>query len=52
MKNLIIKLSFIIVTIGVSAQENINEMLAAGIQDAEHFTTDYISPASEGVAFA
>lgn len=35
----------------INAQENINDLLAAGIADAERFTTDYINPATEGVAF-
>ncbi|QHI36330.1 hypothetical protein IMCC3317_16920 [Kordia antarctica] len=35
----------------VNAQENINELLAAGIDDAKRFTTDYIAPASEGLAY-
>lgn len=33
------------------AQENINDLLAAGIADAERFTADYIAPASEGLAY-
>lgn len=37
--------------ISVNAQENIDDLLAAGIADAERFTADYISPATEGVAF-
>ena len=51
MRNLLLKLTFIIVPISVFAQENLDDLLAAGIQDAERFTTDYINPASEGVAF-
>lgn len=38
-------------TISINAQENIDDLLAAGIADAERFTEDYINPASEGVAF-
>lgn len=34
-----------------SAQENLDDLLAAGIQDAKTFTTDYIAPAEEGVSF-
>jgi hypothetical protein len=34
-----------------NAQENIDDLLAAGIADAKTFTTDYIAPASEGLAF-
>ncbi|EDP95389.1 DUF6588 family protein [Kordia algicida OT-1] len=35
----------------VNAQDNINELLAAGIDDAKRFSTDYIAPASEGLAY-
>ena len=34
------------------AQSNINEILAAGLNDAETFTTDYLSPASEGIMYS
>ncbi len=34
------------------AQSNINEILAAGLNDAEKFTTDYLSPASEGIMYS
>ncbi len=33
------------------AQENINDLLTAGINDAKRFSTDYLAPASEGLAF-
>lgn len=36
----------------VNAQDNINELLAAGIDDAKRFSTDYIAPASEGLGYA
>ena len=35
----------------VTAQSNINELLAAGLDDAEKFTTDYLSPATEGMMY-
>lgn len=35
----------------VKAQENVNDLLAAGISDAQRFTKDYIAPASEGLGF-
>ena len=35
-----------------SAQSNINEILAAGLNDAERFTTDYLAPASEGFMYS
>ena len=34
------------------AQSNINEVLAAGLDDAEKFTTDYLAPASEGFMYS
>jgi len=34
------------------AQSNINEILAAGLNDAETFTTDYLSPVSEGIMYS
>ncbi len=42
MKDLLVKLTFVVIAFNLNAQENINDLLAAGIQDAEHFTTDYI----------
>ncbi len=33
------------------AQSNINDLLAAGIEDAQQFTDDYLSPLSEGVVY-
>jgi hypothetical protein len=35
-----------------SAQSNINEVLAAGLADAEQFTNDYLSPVSEGAIYS
>ena len=35
-----------------SAQSNINEILAAGLEDAEKFTNDYLSPVSEGAIYS
>ncbi len=35
-----------------TAQSNINEILASGIDDAERFTTDYFAPASEGFMYS
>ncbi|WP_274473728.1 DUF6588 family protein [Mangrovimonas aestuarii] len=35
----------------VHAQGSINELLAAGIEDAKHFTTGYIAPASDALAY-
>ncbi len=35
----------------VMAQSNINDLLAAGIDDAQRFTNDYLAPASEGIIY-
>ncbi|MEX0290571.1 MAG: DUF6588 family protein [Flavobacteriaceae bacterium] len=35
-----------------TAQSNINELLAAGLDDAERFTNDYLSPVSEGAIYS
>ena len=37
--------------VSVKAQDNINDLLAAGINDAKRFTQNYIGPASEGLAY-
>jgi len=34
------------------AQSNINELLAAGLDDAERFTNSYLSPVSEGAIYS
>lgn len=47
--NLLFFFAFVI-SIG-NAQENINDLLTAGIEDAQRFSTDYLAPASEGLAF-
>lgn len=38
--------------IGAYAQQNINDLLAAGINDAQRFTTDYLAPATEGIMYS
>ncbi|MBR9915425.1 MAG: hypothetical protein GYB32_11460 [Algicola sp.] len=35
----------------LNAQENVNDLLAAGIADAQRYTQNYIAPASEAVGF-
>ncbi|OBX22238.1 hypothetical protein LX77_03019 [Gelidibacter algens] len=49
------KAFYILFTVSFSvtnfAQENIDQLLAAGINDAKRFTSDYIAPASEGLAY-
>ncbi|MEZ4802222.1 MAG: DUF6588 family protein [Gelidibacter sp.] len=46
---LLVMVTFIISSL--QAQENINDLLTAGINDAQRFSTDYLAPASEGLAF-
>lgn len=47
MRNLIFPL-LALIALQVSAQSNINEILAAGLDDAERFTDAYMTPMSEG----
>jgi hypothetical protein len=51
MKNLTLLALLLFVTANIQAQDNIDELLAAGIDDAKLFTTDYIAPASEGLIY-
>ena len=51
MKNLITVL-FLGVCLSASAQADFNNVLAAGIEDAERFTTDYMEPLSESVVYS
>ncbi|MFH6602119.1 DUF6588 family protein [Maribacter algicola] len=44
----VIFLLFTIAGLNVYGQSNINEILAAGLDDAERFTNDYLAPVSEG----
>jgi len=51
MKNLF----FTLMVCGVfaaQAQSNINDLLAAGLNDAERFTNDYLAPVSEGAIYS
>lgn len=50
MKKVLILACVILVNLS-HAQENINDLLAAGINDAKRFSTDYIAPASDGLAY-
>jgi len=52
MKKSIFLLALSVLTLTLNAQESIDDLLAAGISDAQKFTTDYIAPATEGVAYA
>ncbi|MEO6347200.1 MAG: DUF6588 family protein [Aquaticitalea sp.] len=51
MKKFNLLLVFVLVVSNTNAQENINDLLTAGINDAKQFSTDYLAPASEGLAF-
>ncbi|MDG1572208.1 hypothetical protein OZ410_07760 [Robiginitalea sp. M366] len=35
-----------------TAQSNVNDLLAAGLADAQRFTTDYLSPAQTGIVYS
>lgn len=48
----IVSLLIVACSFQAMAQSNINEILAAGLNDAEKFTTDYLSPASEGIMYS
>ena len=37
--------------VSLRAQENLEDLLAAGIEDAQRFATSYISPATEGMMY-
>ena len=50
MKKLII-LPVLLCVILSHAQQNIDELLVAGVNDAKRFTTDYIKPANDGLAY-
>ncbi|WP_452219591.1 DUF6588 family protein [Lacinutrix salivirga] len=39
-------------SIGSFAQENLNDLLAAGIEDAKQFSQNYVAPANDGLAYA
>ena len=52
MKNLTLLVLLVFVTSNLKAQENIDELLAAGIEDAKLFTSEYIAPASEGLMYS
>jgi hypothetical protein len=51
MKKYLVFALMLLPSIMMNAQENIDDLLAAGINDAKKFTTDYIQPASEGLAY-
>lgn len=51
MKKILMLSSLISITFFTHSQENLNDLLAAGIEDAKRFSKDYITPANEGLAF-
>lgn len=51
MKKLSLLFIMALVITSAKAQESINDLLAAGINDAKRFSADYIAPASEGLAY-
>lgn len=51
MKNYTVLSLLVLMLFSANAQENINNLLAAGVADAKRFTTDYIAPASDGLAY-
>ena len=51
MKKIIPILLILFTFCSVKAQENIDDLLAAGINDAKRFSTDYIKPANDGLAY-
>ncbi|MDO1499869.1 hypothetical protein Q2T40_06975 [Winogradskyella maritima] len=51
MKRLLLLIALSLVAYTTNAQQNVNDLLAAGVQDAKQFTSDYIDPASDGLAY-
>lgn len=52
MKKTLLVASFLLAGGFAAAQSNVNDLLAAGLNDAERFTNDYLSPVSEGTIFS
>ncbi|EGV43624.1 hypothetical protein BZARG_2596 [Bizionia argentinensis JUB59] len=44
-------ITLLILSSGIYAQQNIDDLLAAGVEDAERFSTDYLTPATESVIY-
>lgn len=51
MKKTGIILFALLTTLNVNAQENIDDLLAAGVADAQRFATDYIRPANDVLTY-
>ncbi|TYB79433.1 DUF6588 family protein [Bizionia myxarmorum] len=43
--------ALILLSSGIYAQQNIDDLLAAGVKDAERFSKDYLAPATEGLVY-
>ena len=52
MKKLLVLLCVFAMASAINAQSNINELLAAGVDDAERFSNDYLAPVSEGALYS
>ncbi len=50
MKRIVFTLS-LLCACSLTAQINLNDLLAAGIEDAQRYTTDYLDPAAEAVVY-
>lgn len=51
MKKSLLLWSCLVLTIALNAQETIDDLLAAGVTDAQRFTSDYLAPATDGVVY-
>lgn len=49
MKKLIILLVFVLSTVVIKAQNDLDALLAAGVEDAERFANDYLAPGTNGL---
>jgi hypothetical protein len=52
MKNLILFMLLFITTISSKAQNDIDALLAAGIEDAQRFANDYLAPGTDGLMYS
>lgn len=51
MKYVVTTLILVVSFLSTNAQENLEDLLAAGIEDAQRFSAGYISPATEGMMY-
>lgn len=52
MKRTTLILLLFITTLSLKAQNDIDALLAAGIEDAQHFTNDYLAPGTNGLMYS